>query len=134
MVGVILRGPEGMGSMAVSSDYLDFVLEQLAALGEVASRRMFGGVGLYAHGLFFALIADDVLYFKVDDANRPDFQAHDSEALRPVAARPEMQSKGYFAVPAEVLDDPATLAAWARKAVEAAARSKPPPKHWRNSM
>jgi hypothetical protein len=54
--------------MAVSSDYLDFVLEQLAPVGPLTSRKMFGGVGLYAQGLFFALIDDDTLYLKGDDA------------------------------------------------------------------
>jgi hypothetical protein len=33
--------------MAVSEDYLQYVLEQLAGLGRVTARRMFGGVGLY---------------------------------------------------------------------------------------
>jgi DNA transformation protein len=123
-----------MRGVAISSDYLDFVLEQLAPLGEVAARRMFGGVGLYSHGLFFALIADDVLYFKVDEASRPEFEACGAEALRPVAARPEMRSKGYFAVPAEVLEDSETLADWSRKAVEAASRSKPAPTRRRSNI
>jgi TfoX/Sxy family transcriptional regulator of competence genes len=35
---------------------------------------MFGGVGIYAGNLFFALIADDTVYFKVDAATRPQFE------------------------------------------------------------
>ena len=53
--------------MAVSSDYRDFVLEQLVPLGQVTARRMFGGVGIYANGLFFALIDDD----EVDEETSP---------------------------------------------------------------
>jgi len=34
---------------------------------------MFGGVGIYCGDLFFGLIDDDTLYFKVDDSNRSDF-------------------------------------------------------------
>ncbi len=56
--------------MSVSNDYRDFVLEQLAPAGRVTSRAMFGGVGLYLDGLFFALIDDDTLFFKTDDATR----------------------------------------------------------------
>ncbi len=32
----------------------------------MTSKRMFGGVGLYAGALFFALLAGDVLYLKTD--------------------------------------------------------------------
>ena len=69
--------------MAVSSDYLDFVLEQLAPVGPLTSRRMFGGVGLYAQGLFFALVDDDTLYLKGDEALRPDFEAAGSIQFAP---------------------------------------------------
>jgi hypothetical protein len=55
--------------MAVSQSYRDFVLEQLGRVSPVTGKSMFGGVGLYADGLFFALIAEDRLYFKVDDPN-----------------------------------------------------------------
>ena len=46
---------------------------------------MFGRVGLYAQGLFFALIAEDRLYFKVNDATRPEFQQRGMEPFRPFA-------------------------------------------------
>ena len=60
--------------MSVSSDYLDFVLDQLRPFGHVVARRMFGGVGLYCDGFFFGII-DDTVYFKVDDTNRADYEA-----------------------------------------------------------
>jgi len=60
--------------MAVSVGYRAFVMEQLEHAAPVAHRRMFGGVGLYSEGLFFGLMADDTLYFKVDDGNREDFE------------------------------------------------------------
>lgn len=61
--------------MSVSPSFRSFVLEQLArTTTAVRGRAMFGGVGIYSGELFFALIADDTLYFKVDDTNRPDFE------------------------------------------------------------
>lgn len=107
--------------MAVSPDYRDYVLEQLPASLAITHRAMFGGVGIYAHGLFFALIAEDVLYLKVDDTNRGDFEALGCEAFQPFGAPKPMN---YFAVPAEVLDDPEDLGAWARRALDVAARAK----------
>ena len=61
--------------MAVSASFVEFVLEQLEPVGAITPKRMFGGVGIYAGDLFFALLADDVLYLKADDSNRADFEA-----------------------------------------------------------
>lgn len=59
--------------MAVSDEFIEYVIDQLAAWGEVSARRMFGGAGLYCDGMMFGLIADDVAYLKADDSNREDF-------------------------------------------------------------
>ncbi len=105
--------------MAVSDDYRDFVLEQLAPAGRVAPRAMFGGVGLYLDGLFFALIDDDTLYFKTDGSNRARYEQAGSKPFCPFPDRPD-QAMAYWQVPAEVLEDPDQLAAWAREALAVA--------------
>lgn len=111
--------------MAVSDDFRDYVLEQLASAGKVAARRMFGGYGLYLDELFFALIDDDSLYFKTDDATRPRFEMAGSQQFCPFPDRPN-PVMAYWEVPAEVLEDAEQLRAWAREALAAAlaARSK----------
>jgi DNA transformation protein len=78
-------------------------------------------VGLYAQGLLFALIAEDRLYFKVDDATRPDFERLGREPFRPFG---EAGAMGYYEVPADVLEDAAQLEPWMRKAIEVAAKAK----------
>ncbi len=105
--------------MAVSDDYRDFVLEQLAPAGRVTPRAMFGGVGLYLDGLFFALIDDDTLYFKTDDSNRARYEQAGSKPFCPFPDRPD-PPMAYWQVPAEVLEDPDQLAAWAREALAVA--------------
>ena len=117
--------------MAVSSDFLAYVLEQLGGRG-YTSRRMFGGVGLYSDGLFFALIAEDTLYFKVDDSNRADFLARHCEAFRPFPDDPNTVSMNYYRVPVDVLEDSEELARWTARAravaaSAAAAKFRPPP-------
>ncbi len=63
-------------SVAVSSSFQGLVLDQLRrAVSRVRARRMFGGAGIYSGDIFFALIADDTLYFKVDASTRPEFEA-----------------------------------------------------------
>jgi DNA transformation protein and related proteins len=109
--------------VAVTSDYLTYVLDQLASFARCRSRRMFGGVGLYADAVFFGLIDNDTLFFKVDDSNREDYVARGCQPFRPYKNEPTY-SMSYFALPAEVLEDPDELRIWARKAV-AAALAKP---------
>lgn len=107
--------------MAFSEGYRDFVLEQLERVCPVTARSMFGGVGLYAQGLFFALIAEDRLYFKVDNSTRPDFERLSMGPFRPFG---EDKAMGYYEVPADVLEDRAQLEGWMRKAIEVARRAK----------
>ena len=107
--------------MSVSNDFLIYVVDQLKPFARVVTRRMFGGVGLYADELFFGLIDDDTIYFKVDDTNRGDYTARGCKAFRPVANDPDAYSMSYFEMPADVLEDPDELAIWARKSLAVAA-------------
>ena len=113
--------------MTVSSDFLAYVLDQLAALNGVSSRRMFGGAGLYCDELFFALISDDVLYLRVDDSNRADYTARGMAQFKPYADRPH-SSMNYYEVPAEVLENAGELVVWARRSAAVAMRAPPPTK------
>ncbi|HXC07621.1 MAG TPA: TfoX/Sxy family protein [Steroidobacteraceae bacterium] len=112
--------------MAVSDEFLQYVLEQLAGLEGVAPRRMFGGIGLYSNERIFGLISSDILYFKVNDSNRGDYEARGMNRFRPFADKP-LLSMTYYEVPADVLEDADECAAWARKstAVSAAPPSRP---------
>lgn len=105
--------------MGVSSDFVAFVIEQLESFARVTSRRMFGGVGLYADGLFFGLIADDTLYLKVDDTNRADYERCGCKPFQPFPDKSEF-SMNYYDVPADLLDDPEELSRWARKSLAVA--------------
>ena len=59
------------------------ILDRLAALGEVTSRPMFGGHGLYWRGVIFAISYRERLYLKVDDRSRPAFEARGHGAVPP---------------------------------------------------
>ena len=70
--------------MAVSSSFHTLVLDQLSrAMPRIRARPMFGGVGIYSGEIFFALIADDRVYFKVDESTRPDFESRGMGPFRP---------------------------------------------------
>ena len=109
--------------MSVSAGFRAFVLEQLArATPLLRARNMFGGVGLYSGELFFALMDDDVLYFKVDETTRPRFEERHMGPFRPGDEGGEVMQ--YYEVPAEVLEDAEALAPWAAEAVEVARRAR----------
>ncbi|HET7811528.1 MAG TPA: TfoX/Sxy family protein [Steroidobacteraceae bacterium] len=108
--------------MPVQPQYLEYVLEQLAGLDGVSTRRMFGGVGLYTGELFFGLIDDDTLYLKTDASNRAEYEARRMPRFMPPANRPA-GPMGYHQVPADVIEDAELLVAWARKSVQVALAS-----------
>ena len=106
--------------MAVSEEYMTYVIDQLECLGSVRPKRMFGGAGLYFEDLFFGIVADDVLYFKVDDSNRADYEAAGMEPFQPFPEKEIVMQ--YYEVPIDVLENKNTLRDWADKAVRIAER------------
>src|SRR5215813_4755031 len=100
--------------MPVSKQYLEYVLDQLRCIGDIESKRMFGGIGLYSDALFFGLIDDDVLYFKVDDQTRPRYLSAKAKPFDPY--KDGNVSSGYYSVTAAVLEDVDELKSWAREA------------------
>lgn len=108
--------------MGVSDSYKRFVLDQLEELGDVTPRSMFGGVGLYHRDVFFGIVAGDVLYLKVDDATRRDYERAGMGQFRPFPDRGGGTMK-YYAVPLDVLENAAELAQWAKRAIDAAKRA-----------
>jgi len=113
--------------MAVTPSFRAFVLDQLGRVAEgIRARGMFGGVGIYAGDLFFALIAGDTLYLKVDDSNRPDFVAAGMPPFMPFGEEGEVMQ--YYQLPAELLEGSEELGAWVAKAIEVARRAKRPKK------
>lgn len=109
--------------MPVSPEYRDYVIEQLERVHPVRARSMFGGVGLYHADLFFALLDDDNLYFKVDDSNRGDFETLGMGPFRPFGNDAHVMQ--YYEVPADVLENADTLRIWMDKAIAVAAAARP---------
>lgn len=106
----------------------DFVREVFAGLGPVQVRRMFGGAGVYADGVMFALLADEAIYIKADDALKAELEA---EGCAPFLWTPrsgprqgETVDMGYWRLPDAALDDPDLAAEWGRKALKVALARK----------
>lgn len=105
--------------MPVTPSYRTYVLEQLnRAVPPVRDRAMFGGVGLYSGEVFFALISDDALYIRADEAARPEFEALGMPPFRPFEEHGPVM--GYYQLPEEVLEEPERLRHWAERAIAGA--------------
>ena len=97
--------------------------ELLSVLGSVRVRRMFGGHGVYADGLFLALIAGDTLYLKSDETSRPAFEAAGSQPFAFNTAKGARTVLGYWSAPDEAMESPAAMLPWARLAMASALRA-----------
>jgi DNA transformation protein and related proteins len=102
------------------------VRELFSAFGPVSVRRMFGGAGIYADGLMFALIVDDAIFLKADADTRSAFIA---EGQGPFVydGKGKPVTMSYWRLPERLYDDPEELASWARIAVGVARRGKAAP-------
>jgi DNA transformation protein and related proteins len=108
--------------MVASDTFAEFLREQLAPLGSVTMRRMFGKTGVFCDGVMLGMVTENTLYFRVDDHNRVAFK--EAEAFPPL----NYEKKGstidlsFWRVPERLFDEPDELVAWARAALAAARR------------
>jgi DNA transformation protein and related proteins len=112
-----------MARSRASDDEVEHIRELFAAFGAVTVRRMFGGAGIYADGVMFALLADDIIYLKADDRTVPDFERERSAPFSYGNKNGTRVAMSYWRLPDRLYDDPDELAAWARQALAAAGRS-----------
>lgn len=97
-------------------------MEQLAPLGEISSRSMFGGYCLYCDGIVFALVANNALFLKTDDANRTAFENRGLKPFRPFENQDAVMS--YYEAPPEIFEDPDAMKQWCGGSVEAGRRAQ----------
>jgi DNA transformation protein and related proteins len=106
------------------NDFVATVLDLLRPWGGVAARRMFGGHGLYRQGVMFGLVSDDALYLKVDDRNRPAFEAAGMGPFTYETKSGTITIGSYYEAPAALFDEAEEMLAWVRPALDAALRTK----------
>jgi len=109
--------------VAARSELLLHLVDQLTPLGDARGRPMFGGYGVYLDGLIIGIIAFDSFYLKVDDQNRPDFEATGSAPLSYDTKAGTNTITAYWEVPADVLEDSEELRAWALKSLAVSRRA-----------
>src|SRR5215472_13190987 len=108
--------------MVASDSFAEFLREQLAPLGRVTMRRMFGATGVFCDGLMFAVVSEDTLYFRVDAHNRTAFKEAASFPPLSYEKKGRTIDLSFWRAPERLFDEPDEVVSWARLALAAAHR------------
>jgi DNA transformation protein len=100
----------------------EHIRELFSGFAPVAVRRLFGGAGIFADGIMFALVAGGVIYLKADAHNTPDFERENLEPFTYARKKERRAVMSYRRMPDRLYDDPTELAQWAQRALDAAQR------------
>ncbi len=108
--------------MVASTDFADFLRDQLAPLGRITMRRMFGKTGVFCDGVMLGMVTDNTLYFRVDDQNRAIFA--EAQEAPPLNYRKKGSTidLSFWRAPERLMDEPDELVEWGRAALAAARR------------
>jgi DNA transformation protein len=98
----------------------EHIRELFQEFGEVRLRRMFGGAGLYADGVMFALLSSDLIYLKADAVTARDFERENCAPFQYDTKTGRRAVMSYWRLPERLYDDADELALWARRAVAVA--------------
>ena len=71
--------------MASNPDLVQYIADQCAGAGEIATKKMFGDYGIYCDGKIFGLICDDCFYLKPTEAGRALLRSEDQRPPYPGA-------------------------------------------------
>ncbi len=108
--------------MVTSDSFAEFLREQLAPLGRVTLRRMFGKTGVFCDGAMLGMVTENMLYLRVDEQNREAFKEAQSSPPLNYEKKGSTIDLSFWRAPERLFDEPDELVAWARLALAAARR------------
>ena len=108
--------------MVATTEFASFLREQLAPLGYVTMRRMFGKTGVFCEGVMFGVVTENILYFRVDSRNRAIFKEAGAFPSLSYVKNGCTIDLSFWRAPDRLFDEHDELIAWARAALAAAHR------------
>jgi DNA transformation protein and related proteins len=108
--------------MVASDSFAEFLREQLAPLGRVTMRRMFGKTGVFCDGLMFGMVTDNMLYLRVDEHNRAAFKEAETSPSLSYVKKGAAIDLAFWRAPERLFDEPDEFITWAEAALAAARR------------
>ena len=105
-------GKKGDKLTNTSTMMAEYLVEQAADLGEITSKKMFGGHGVFTSGKMFAMVdSEGRVYLKADETNRSEFELNGGV---------KHSRMPYYSVPDNIIDRPALLKPWIESALTVA--------------
>ena len=109
-------GEKGAKESQDAATIIEQVVRDLMPLGDVSSRKMFGGYGIFESSAMFALVnSQGELFLKADASNRPQFEQNGAK---------QHGKMPYFQPPPEVLANSDSLRDWAQVSIAVAHANK----------
>jgi DNA transformation protein len=108
--------------LPIKSEFTQYIVESLSTeIEDIRSKKMFGGYGIYADNLMFALVSNEELYLKVDSKNIDKFKELNLKPFTYTRKNKDIEMS-YYQAPASAIEDPEILAEWASLSISAANR------------
>ena len=108
--------------MVASTEFANFLRDQLTPLGYVTTRRMFGKTGVFCEEVMFGMVTENILYLRVDSQNRATFKEAESFPSLNYVKNGRTIDLSFWHAPDRLFDEREELIAWARAALAAAHR------------
>ena len=105
--------------MRVKSELANYVEEQLAFLGRISTKSIFGGIGIFVDERLLGIVMDEKVYLHTDASNLPAYQDRGMPQFKPYPNAFDLTTD-HHQVPAEIVDDPVLLKQWGEQALAAA--------------
>jgi DNA transformation protein and related proteins len=106
-----------------NNGFVEYIIDLLSEYGDISSRKMFGGYGLYSNKVIFAIIIDNELYFKVDNELSEEYKSAGSYPFT-YDRNGKTIALSYFYISVGVIEDPELLKIWFNKSLTIAIKNK----------
>ena len=104
--------------MSISDADIAFVKDHFAGVGTLTTRKMFGGLSIYADGVIFALIiSTGALMIKAKGALASDLAAQGSQQFIHDGKDDKRVAMPYWTLPDPAMDEPELACDWARRSL-----------------
>jgi DNA transformation protein len=109
-------GERGAKQTQTAKEFTAEMVEALTPVGDVKSRAMFGGFGIFESGTMFVLIDSEAqMFFRADSTTKSSYEELGSKRHTPMP---------YYEVPVAIADDYSVLIEWAKEAAAVAHAAK----------
>ncbi len=105
--------------MRVKSNLATYVTEQLAFLGRISNRAIFGGIGIFIDERLLGIVINDCLYLHTDKSNLDDYVSRGMEQFKPYPNAFDLTTD-HHRVPEQIVEDPEELKRWGERSLAAA--------------